>query len=100
MSRSTFLRYLHACTSWSGARRARYVCFSKLFNFYFFLYISFLCVPEYLTTMYMLCTDVGRVHPTYFSRTRWCPLPEAGPTVVVEPVATAGGPPAKRLRDY
>jgi hypothetical protein len=44
--------------------------------------------------MYMLCTDVGQVHPTYFSRTRRCPLPKAGPTIVIELVATVGGPPA------
>jgi hypothetical protein len=50
----------------------------------FYIY-HFFCVPEYLTTMYLLCTDVGLVHPTDFTRTRRHPRPEAGP-------AAAGGP--------
>jgi hypothetical protein len=44
--------------------------------------------------MYLLCTDVGPVHPADFSRTRRRPQPEAGPTTVAGPAATAGGPPA------
>jgi hypothetical protein len=44
--------------------------------------------------MYLLCTDVGPVHPTDFSRTRWHPRPEAGPATAVRPATTVGGPPA------
>jgi hypothetical protein len=44
--------------------------------------------------MYLLCTDVGPVHPTDFSRTRRCPRPEAGPAAATGPAAAAGGPPA------
>jgi hypothetical protein len=67
--------------------------FSKLFNFHFVLYISFLCVPEYLTTMYLLCIDVGPVRPTNFMRTRRHPRLDAGPTAIGGPIA--GGPPAR-----
>jgi hypothetical protein len=44
--------------------------------------------------MYLLCTDVGPVHPTDFSRTRRHPRPEAGPAAAAGPTTTAGGPPA------
>jgi hypothetical protein len=44
--------------------------------------------------MYLLCTDVGPVHPTDFSRTRRRPRPEAGPAGATRPATTAGGPPA------
>jgi hypothetical protein len=44
--------------------------------------------------MYLLCTDVGPVHPTDFSRTRRHPRPEAGPAAAIGPTTTAGGPPA------
>jgi hypothetical protein len=44
--------------------------------------------------MYLLCTDVGLVHPIDFSRTSRCPQPEAEPTVTTGPAAVAGGPPA------
>jgi hypothetical protein len=43
--------------------------------------------------MNLLCTDVGPVRPTDFTRTRRHPRPEAGPTVAGGPTA-AGGPPA------
>jgi hypothetical protein len=33
---------------------------------YVFLYISFFCIPEYLTLMYLLCIDVGLVYPIDF----------------------------------
>jgi hypothetical protein len=46
-----------------------------------------------LTFVYLLCADVGPVHPVDFTRTRQCPRPEAGPAAVGRPVA-AGGPPA------
>jgi hypothetical protein len=75
--------------------------FSKLFNFYvFYIYIIFFCIPEYLTLMYLLCTDVGPVRPKDFLRTRRRPRPEAGPTGVVEPTTTVGGVQLKRLREY
>jgi hypothetical protein len=45
--------------------------------------------------MYLLCIDVGPVHPTNFSRTRWRPRPEAGPTMVTGPTKAIGGPPAE-----
>lgn len=47
--------------------------------------------------MYLLCTDVGPVRPTDFSRTRWRPRPETVPAATVGPttvVAVTGGPPA------
>ena len=40
--------------------------------------------------MYLLCVDVGLVHPAEFTRTRWCPRPEAGPTIVGGPIAVGG----------
>jgi hypothetical protein len=43
--------------------------------------------------MYLLCADVGPVHPTDFSRTRQHPRPEAGPAAAGGPTAV-GGPPA------
>jgi hypothetical protein len=76
-------------------RRDRYVWFSKLFNFYFFLYISFLCILEYLKIVYLLCTDVGLVHPTDFLRTRCRPQPKERPATTVEPTTVVGGPPAR-----
>jgi hypothetical protein len=42
--------------------------------------------------MYLLCTDVGPVHPTKFSRTRQHPRPEAGPITIAGPTTVAGGP--------
>jgi hypothetical protein len=44
--------------------------------------------------MYLLCTEVGPVRPTDFSRTRQRPRPEAGPTGSARPAVVAGGPPA------
>jgi hypothetical protein len=67
--------------------------FQSYLIFYFFLYISFLCVSEYLKTMYLLCIYVGPVCPTDFLRTRWRPRPEAGPAIADGPVE--GGPPTR-----
>jgi hypothetical protein len=44
--------------------------------------------------MYLLCTDVGPVHPTDFARSRRRPRPEAAPAAAIGPAAAAGGPPA------
>jgi hypothetical protein len=41
--------------------------------------------------MYLLCTDVGLVHPRDFSRTRRCPQPEAGLAAGIVPATTTGG---------
>jgi hypothetical protein len=49
------------------------------------------CIPEYLTLKYLLCEDVGPVHPEDFTRTRQHPRSGAGPTTVGGPIA-AGGP--------
>jgi hypothetical protein len=43
--------------------------------------------------MYLLCIDVGPVHPADFSRTRQRPRPEAGPAVAIRQAAAIGGPP-------
>jgi hypothetical protein len=43
--------------------------------------------------MYLLCTYVGPVHPADFLRTRWHPRPKAGPSAVIGPAETIGGPP-------
>jgi hypothetical protein len=63
--------------------------------FSFFLYISFLYVPKYLTTMYLLCTDVGPVCPAEFARMRWHPRLEGAPTAVVGLAVEVGEPPAR-----
>jgi hypothetical protein len=59
----------------------------------FFYIYHFLYIPEYLTIKYVLCADVGPVHPADFARNRRRPRPEAGPAAAGGPVA-AGGPPA------
>jgi hypothetical protein len=74
--------------------------FQSYFNFYVFLYILFSFIPKYLTLTYLLCTDVGPMHPPDFSRTRWSPQPESRPAGVVGPTTVAGGSPvgeAKRV---
>jgi hypothetical protein len=67
-----------------------------IFMSFFFIYIPIFCIPEYLTLMYLLCTDVGLVHPTDFSRTRRHPRPKVGLAGATRPATTtAGGPPAR-----
>jgi hypothetical protein len=51
------------------------LCFFFLFQIYlifmFFIYINFfLYIPEYLTIKYVLCANVGPVHPADFARNR------------------------------
>jgi hypothetical protein len=47
--------------------------------------------------MYLLCIDVGPVHPTDFARSRRRPRLEAAAAAAVGPVAAAGGPPAREV---
>jgi hypothetical protein len=42
----------------------RYLIFMSFYIYHFF------GIPEYLTLKYLLCIDVGPVHPIDFSRTR------------------------------
>jgi len=70
-----------------------YTCVLSYLIFNFF-YISFFICIRILTTMCLLCTDVGPIRPKDFSRTRWHPRPEAVPTIVGRPTGT-GGPPTK-----
>jgi hypothetical protein len=59
-----------------------------------FFYISFFMCIRVLTTMYLLCKDVGPVHPRDFMRTGRNPQPEAVPAAANRPTTT-GGPPAE-----
>jgi hypothetical protein len=48
--------------------------------------------------MYILCIDVGPVHPEDFARRRRHPQPEAAPTMIIGPATIAvGGPPAREV---
>jgi hypothetical protein len=67
-----------------------YLIFMSFYIYHFF------CIPEYLTLMYLLCTDVGPVHPTDFSRTRRRPRPEAGPAGAVGPATSSRGASSRR----
>ena len=62
-----------------------YLIFISFYIYHFFY------VPEYLTSMYLLCASVGPVRPVDFARTRWRPRPKAGPSAVVRTTATMGG---------
>jgi hypothetical protein len=59
----------------------------------FYIY-HFFSIPEYLITTYLLCADVGIVHPTNFERTRRPPRPEVRLAAAGGPIA-GGGPPAR-----
>jgi hypothetical protein len=45
-----------------------------------------------MTTMYLLCTNVGPVYPIYFVRRRWHPQPEATMTMDAGLATKIGGP--------
>jgi hypothetical protein len=49
--------------------------------------------------MYLLCTDVGPVCLTKFSRTGWHPQPEVVPVIADRPT-TVGGPPAGEVERF
>jgi hypothetical protein len=65
-------------------------CFLSYLFLVSFIYISFYIYIRVLTTMYLLCTDMGLVHLTNFSRTRQCPQPEAVPTTSSGPTIAWG----------
>jgi hypothetical protein len=63
----------------------------------FFMYIIFFYISEYLIDKYVLCVDVGPVHPVDLARNMQRPQPEAGPTAAGKPVIV-GGPPSGEAR--
>jgi hypothetical protein len=71
------------------------ISFQRYLIFMLFIYISiYIYISEYLIHMFLLCADVGPMHPVDFSRTRQCPQLEAtlatvdGPTATREPPAS------------
>jgi hypothetical protein len=71
-----------------------YLIFMSFYIYHFFI------IPEYLTLTCLLCTDVGLVHPTDFSRNRRRPRPEAKPAGATRLAAVAGGLQSERPREY